>query len=157
MLTWTFRMFCKGRVKLAKQNSKLTKLTLKLYLSLPLLVGCISLLVQLIHSEEEDCTPELRDRAAQALHNLIHCHQVSHHHHFHNVILSQAKVTLKWLFFYIKKINWNLFFKIEDYCYGNRWCKIVNLFHFAFSDRVLFFFQWKSQQVRKWFHGGIFY
>ncbi|KAI5698859.1 hypothetical protein M8J75_012831 [Diaphorina citri] len=37
--------------------------------------GCISLLVQLIHCEDEDCTVEVRDRAAQALHNLIHCHQ----------------------------------------------------------------------------------
>uniref|UniRef100_A0A8D8W3D2 Adenomatous polyposis coli protein n=1 Tax=Cacopsylla melanoneura TaxID=428564 RepID=A0A8D8W3D2_9HEMI len=37
--------------------------------------GCISLLVQLIHCSEEDCTVEVKQRASQALHNLIHCHQ----------------------------------------------------------------------------------
>ena len=34
--------------------------------------GCLPLLVQLVHAGQE--TPAVRRRAAQALHNLVHCH-----------------------------------------------------------------------------------
>lgn len=35
-------------------------------------IGCLPLLVQLVHAGQE--TPAVRRRAAQALHNLVHCH-----------------------------------------------------------------------------------
>lgn len=37
-----------------------------------LFLGCVPLLVQLVHAREESAV--VRQRASQALHNLVHCH-----------------------------------------------------------------------------------